>query len=136
MRWLAVAAIALLTLSGCGSYALAFTPTGSLPPYADTVGVWANEETTLTLDDDRGFEIVDLPAGVINREGSFSGTVEEHTGPESGLDAYDLFDSAGTYIDTLYYYDGAFEEPVFLFARGVVDDGDWMRFAKQPKASR
>ena len=130
MKRLAIAAVALLTLSGCGSYALAFTPTGSLPPYADTVGLWANDEATLTLDDDGRFEIVNLPAGVISREGSVSGTVEDHTGPRSGLDAYDLYDDAGDFVDTLYYYDGLLEDPAFLFANGVVDDGDWFRFTK------
>jgi hypothetical protein len=27
------------------------------------------------------------------------------------------------------------DEPVFLFARGVVDDGDWFRFTKDDDAS-
>lgn len=130
MKRLAIAGIALLTLSGCGSYALAFTPTGSLPPYADTVGVWANEDATLTLDDDRRFEISDLPSGVIDREGDLSGTVREHLGPEGGMGAYDLYDDSGEFVDTLYYYDGLLEDPAFLFADGVVDDGDWFRFTK------
>ena len=67
---------------------------------------------------------------MISREGSVSGTVEDHTGPQSGLDAYDLYDDAGDFVDTLYYYDGLLEDPAFLFANGVVDDGDWFRFTK------
>jgi hypothetical protein len=137
VRRLAIAAIALLTLTGCGSYALAFTPTGDLPDYADTVGTWAHDEATLTLADDRSFAVEGLPDGLTRLSGDFGGTVEDAPARPSGsMASYDLYDESGVFIATLYYYDGMLEDPVFLFAQGVVDDGDWFRFAKQPEASR
>jgi hypothetical protein len=137
VKGLAIVAIALLTLTGCGSYALAFTPTGDLPDYAATVGTWAHDETTLTLADDRSFAVEGLPDGVTRLSGDFVGTVEDASPRPSGsMGSYDLYDESGAFIAALYYYDGVLEDPVFLFAQGVVDDGDWFRFAKQPEASR
>ena len=139
MRHLVIAAVALLTLTGCGPYALAFTPTGSLPDYDDSVGTWRNDDATLTLADDHSFEIENLPSGTLDNyesDGDITGTVEEATGrPLGGMGAYDLYDDEGEFVDTLFYYDGVLEEPVFLFARGVVDDGDWFRFTKDDTAS-
>jgi len=134
MKRLAIAALALLTLTGCGPYALAFTPTGELPDYEDNVGIWRNDDATLTLADDRTFTIESLPSNALDNysnDGEISGTVEDADGrPTGALSGYDLYDDEGEYVDTLYYYDGVLEAPVFLFATGVVDDGDWFRFAK------
>lgn len=129
MRRIALGAVVLVALTGCGQYSLGST----LPEYDDTVGVWRNDDATLTLLDDRRFEITDLPSGTLeNYEsgGDISGTLTDPGGRPLSLGAYDLYDDAGEFVDTLYFYDGAFEAPAFLFARGVVDDGDWFRFTK------
>ena len=68
-------------------------------------------------------------------DGDITGIVADHSGPPGGLGAYDLYDDEGEFVDTLFYYDGVLEAPVFLFARGVVDDGDWFRFTKDDTAS-
>ena len=139
MKRLAIAVVALLTLTGCGPYALAFTPTGSLPAYEESVGTWRNDDAALTLFDDRTFAIENLPSSALENyatTGSLSGTVEETAnGPAGGMGAYDLYDTEGVFVATLYYYAGVLEPPVFLFAIGVVDDGDWFRFTKDDDAS-
>ena len=139
MKRLAIAAIALLALTGCGPYALGFTPTGSLPEYEDSVGTWRNDDAALTLYDDRTFAIENLPGDVLENyptTGSLSGTVHDTAnGPAGGMAAYDLYDNDGAFIATLYYYAGMLEPPAFLFANGVVDDGDWFRFTKDDDAS-
>ena len=129
MKRLALAAAVLLALTGCGQYALQ----SNLPDYDETLGEWRHDGATLTLLDDQRFEITDLPSGTLENyesDGDISGTLADTDGRPLSLGAYDLYDAEGKFVDTLYFYDGAFEAPAFLFARGPVDDGDWFRFTK------
>lgn len=136
------ALLTVLLLSGCGNYALAFTPSGSLPPTPEIVGEWRNADgATLTFSDDGSYSFADVPAEVLaedweNVEGStdlVSGT-GEYSEPTSGPDSMDhleLTPDDGTTMVRAYYYDGLLEDPVFVFSMGVVDDGHWYRFERR-----
>ena len=119
-RWILVAALAL-SLTGCGAYAAAFTPSESLPSSEEIAGTWVAEDggfVELTADGRFTTEGAEAPAG--------SGTWTEPEQPASPFPYYLLTYSNGDSVQ-LHHRNAFMGDEKVYFVRGVVDDADWYR---------
>lgn len=113
MRRLAIAAIALLALTGCGQYAAPYAP--AFPPDSDDlVGTWVHDEddtsrgATITLDADGTMSFKSIPSEVI--EGNSGEDYEWRSSDDlaSGQGSW-IFEADQTAFDRLHLY-ASFDE--------------------------
>jgi hypothetical protein len=119
-RWILVVALAL-SLTGCGAYAAAFTPSESLPSSDDIAGTWVADNggfVELSVDGTFTTENTDAPSG--------SGTWSTPEQPSSPFPYYLLTYGTGSSVQ-LHHQNGFLGDENLYFVRGVVDDGDWYR---------
>ena len=155
MRKLASVAVAialLVTLSGCGPYALAFTPTAGLPEADAFAGTWEHRPenaflgesdstsgATITLSADGTFTVAGVASDALGTEDGewiASSSVVEASGtwslPEGRPDSLDhlVLSGLADHPVNLYFHHQPLSEPIFFFSPGLVDDGHWYRFTR------
>lgn len=149
---IAVSAALVVLLSGCGPYALAFTPTSGLPSPEDFAGMWEHRPedgflgeadstsgATISLKTDGTFTVDGVAPEALGSEDAewvlssspvdASGTWSLPDGGPDGLDHLELTGLAAHPV-SLYFHHQALSEPIFFFSPGLVDDGHWYRFTR------